>query len=185
MTRTSNDRSLHRDQRGAAMAEALIVVLFFTFVFACMMFMHRLYEDRIDVARRTRACAWAYTNHGCNPEAEEVRRVCAGATFENGLQPDGLLDWAESEAGDLVEGLDEASGFAAKVLDELGIVGDSTTVSVRSEAVRPPSPLGTRETTVLARYPLLCNERKRTPLQIAGEAFCRVVNDLTDKVPGC
>jgi hypothetical protein len=66
MTRIPHDRSLRRDERGAARADALIVAVFFTLVFAAIMFMHRVHYNPIEVARRTRACAWA-----------EVRRLCA------------------------------------------------------------------------------------------------------------
>jgi hypothetical protein len=181
---TRNTSLLH-DERGAAMSEAIILALFFTFVFAAIMYMHAVFNARLATDHEVRACAWAYTRGGC----KELPASCAGAVPTSGLSPVGLDQWNQENgkeagggaAGGVTGAIKDGAQFLHKMMGALPILGKQTTIKKSQSVSRSPL-LGGGSGVVGASYAIFCNERTTEDSTMVEEAFCRV---MPDGFPGC
>ncbi len=178
-------KQLMKDERGAAMAEALILAIFFVFVGTWIMHMHTMYSAKLKTYSEVRGCAWAYANGGCKVLPPE----CKGAATKDGLSPVGLEAWAGNGEGqeffknnsDLKNTMSDALGFASKAMDALNIVGKQTTVTKKSDTVTRSSLIGSGDFNPGASYAVFCNEPKQEAETMAEQVFCRVA----PRIPGC
>ncbi len=165
---------LARDTRGAAFAEALVMMPAFILLFAGVGFFHHYYTARMNAAETARRCAWAYSNGGC----DQVPGGCAGVV---GGQDAGGAPRASS--GDIAEAQTQidriTSGVAVPGLDSIrrAILGTATTATGRESVPIPDVARGGRRDAT-CRYTVVCNERERTLASIVRDAFCAKANSL-------
>src|SRR5262245_3274928 len=68
-TRTRVNRRSRSNQRGAAMAEAVVAIPFFIIMFACTVFAHRVYSTKIKTLNDSKLAAWTSALKGCEGES--------------------------------------------------------------------------------------------------------------------
>ncbi len=78
-----------RDERGGAMAEAVIVLPAFILVWSLILFVHNGYENAANASVQVRRAAWAHSLAGCEGDAEvdtdKGRLAASGGTALSAL----------------------------------------------------------------------------------------------------
>lgn len=153
-------RALLGDTRGAAFAEAVVLIPFFIIVWASILYVHDYYTQKILTAQRSRNCAWRYAVSGCRDSGG-----CTGGTVIN--EGAGLV-MTDLPGGDAVTRFASnrfASGVFELVLGRTAMARDSATVPM-------PRTLGTSGATARGRHSVMCNEVPRAPPNIVYPAYC-------------
>lgn len=126
-------RHLRRQQRGAALVEAIIVSVMLLMFMACGLFLHRLYAAQHKAIEQARLAAWSQALRGCQ-SAVDLNAVWQ-STGENQAPPD-----VDTES---------APGF-------FGTVGHTS--GSASETAQADAHIGGSSYTVNASDSVACNE---------------------------
>jgi hypothetical protein len=160
------------------MSEAIILALFFTFVFAAIMHMHDMFGAKLKTYGQVRSCTWSYIHGGC----EALPPACALAEAKTEMSPVGLEAWSKTQSDKWKNKVAGTFSFLHKMLDELNILGKQIRVTKKSEPIPRTPMLGGGSGQVRGSYAMFCNEPRRENFTMVEEAFCRIVGS---GFPGC
>lgn len=150
----------HKQQRGTASLEALVVLPLFLLLWLGVHHMNQVYGGVLASRGQARACAWRHSNQGCHGE---LPRGCSA-------KGDELTDPNAGEQSMLDIAMQ--SGVLRWAFE--GLLGASTEVSASRE-VSQHAMLGDGPVNVGASLYLLCNERNRSMREIATDATCSML----------
>jgi hypothetical protein len=154
-------RSVWRDERGHATAEAVIMLPFFILVWGCIIFMSQGYERAIDVGAKTREHAWAHAMDHCEGG------VGAGTEVYDATEP------ALGPFGDLFDMIDEIIAVLPLVGEIWpGFINEERKFGRRS-SVEKPTVLGAGSQRIAHTIVLMCNEEPQdtTLAELADHAW--------------
>lgn len=140
---------------GAAYTETVVMLPFFAAVWACMLWVHSAYTNKLDALETARSCAWRHAYEACQSVPPGCSATSAG----------------------VASGDDGGVGRLAGILGPLGrplleaLLGSETRIRV-SRDVRRPRILGGGGTSVAGEMRMMCNTRPETIASIARRAFC-------------
>ncbi len=167
-----------RRVRGAASVEAVIVLPFFILIFAGVLYVHHLWENRQIALMTARQCAWLFSASGC----DEQPSGCEGLVHAAGAEEQ------QNEVTDELDGgvIDQLSGIPFLGPAIRGIFGTALEANIERQTRRPPV-LGGGRVPVAARYYMMCNEKAQTLGELISGSFCGLVSAITDDgaFPGC
>lgn len=163
---------IRRKRNGSASLEAVMLLPVFILIFAGIQYVERLWENQQQTLLQARKCAWLYANAGCDEETltedcVDTLRDTDGLTERNEL--------AKSMNGGILDGLTEVP-LIGPVIE--GIFS-SAFYSRSSRSIQQTPFLGDGTVTVVGRYYLMCNEKKRDMLDLIKDAFCSTVGDAS------
>ena len=166
----SRRRSLLRDQRGAAYAEALIVLPVLILIMGGNYLLLNAGVAKTTAMNSVRRDAWHTANgSGCD-ESNECPGDCD--TFDGGGGPvSRVMGWIQGLAnipliGDIVE----------------NFFGVPTTVGA-NESFEVPGAFTGVQNTASAGYRIMCNTERKTIRMLMTEAFCGLIRDITGGIP--
>lgn len=150
---------LRRDETGAAMVEAVVMLPFFLLLFGLVLYVYREHEGRISASADARNCAWTYSANNCE------------GPLPPGCRTAGSIRSEEIQAADVADGSDSILG-ALSGIPFVGMVIDAVFgTSHRFAGARTferPKVMGGGERTVSRNYTMMCNEVPRdTALEFA------------------
>lgn len=164
---------LIQDTRGLATVEAAVVLPVFIFIFAGLVYMHRLYSAKLETMVMARECAWAYSNGGCEALPPGCEVVDHGGDLLGMLTDEPEHHEKVSAMRGIEVGGDLLGGMMG--LDS----GFSTTAS---REYRAPSVYGGGTKSTSSNYSLLCNEKEKGFGDVMGDFYCYLGGD---DAPGC
>ncbi|UJR83813.1 TadE/TadG family type IV pilus assembly protein [Sandaracinus amylolyticus] len=164
------ERSLLRDTRGAAYAEAVLVIPVFVLLAGGVVYLHGVHAARMDASLRARECAWAYANGGCETLPPECRETGGGAADDGG----------DPALADAVASVQEMqSSFPIPGLGSTGEAIFGRTVRLSATATAQSTPLFPAPPREMEASALgVCNERERTIETVARDVFCSAVSSI-------
>ena len=153
--------------RGAASAEAVIVLPIFVLLFISLFYVRDQVVARQAAQRQARTCAWLYSWNNCDKDAlpPECQAIVTDETFFN----DATTALSEKLGGGLV-------GDAVKeILDPVleAAFGKALDAQVSKEIPRPAM-YGGKTQSITARYRLACNLKPTTAPEVVKDAFSRI-----------
>lgn len=167
-------KNRRRQQRGAAMVEATIVVPVFILLLVSVLYVRDQALTQQDAEMKARSCAWQFSAANC----DAVPPGCEGI-----VQQTTRANPAGQEIGDALQGgHDEAvkqadkTGVVSKIIDSLigpalqAAFGRSLDATVEREVERPTA-FGGKTKTMTGRYHLACNLTPEDPTDVAKEAW--------------
>lgn len=182
----------HRESRGAAFVEAVLVILFMTIVLAGILYFGRYFEARQAALALARQCAWAYSRNSCqeDPECGEPGHLpclpprCA-ALLRLEQRADQQLGNKVADARAIVQAAGGAhtsaatvaarerfrEGVAEKAAQMLELLVGEYVYAASATTIEGSPALPGAPTDVNVRYFLPCNSRQRDSLNIAVELF--------------
>lgn len=139
---TSKRRSLLRNERGAAYAEAVVMIPTFIIIWASILFISDYYEAGMNMTTRLRHCLWRYATDSC--------KGAKPATCREGgdSQPD---DGNFSAIGSITNQFQTTSG---PMLPKEASFSAQTSVTL-------PEALGGSSKTLQAKRSIVCNEERK------------------------
>jgi hypothetical protein len=173
-----------RRERGAAFAEAVMLLLFMIIIFAGVQYLARYFEAKQRSLLTARRCAWTFSRHACVDDAP-LPAVCAGvvgpqrvretpdeglgATVAEHAQNDGPASndaVAENDTqGHLKGGVNEAMNPLLEM-----VVGQSLTAVATNDIQRNPV-TNLAPGSITASYYLPCNLAKKDPFDIVSDLW--------------
>jgi hypothetical protein len=167
-----------RQQRGAAMVEAVIVIPVLLLLWVSLYYLADQFASRQAAAMTARSCAWLYSANNC----QEVPPGCGGFLHESSgsaeVSPE-VKNALEDGAREALQGGD-AKGIVGAVVGDLvaGPLMAAFTSSVDatvSKDVQQPATFGGGLKRVTGRYHLACNLEPTSPEQMAQDAWSSLV----------
>ena len=170
--------NLRSDQRGAALAEFVVLLPLFVLILVGLLYLFKTLEGRQLSMLKARSCGWQYAMEGCE-------KVPPGCDIFPG-QGDDQSGFKEAMAGlNERSWLDAASHFPVigKAIKALFGEGKRGTASVM--VPRPPL-MGGGEVKVEGKFYILCNTKDKTLGEMATETFCTLVPEwVSDRLSTC
>lgn len=142
-----------RNKRGAALAEAVVIIPFFIMIFACILFVGNLYKEKLRVMRLTKESAWAFAMENCGKPGAPMTTE---GIPRSGDAPGSGQAAAEpaSELDDLSEG-EKASGGKMDLTSKKDFGSSDTTMQ---SSVSADGYIGGFTKNVTSHTRVMCNE---------------------------
>jgi hypothetical protein len=154
-------RKRPRRRTGAASIEAVMLLPFFILIFACVLYLEDLWENKQIAMLGARRSAWNASLEGCpkKPGSENTNEF-SGEMGENGR-------------------LDKLSGIpiVGNVIE--GFFGKPSRSGASREVERPPL-LGGGTVEIPGCYYLMCNEKDRKLGEVVTDTFRDASNDIVN-----
>ncbi len=155
---------LLRDTRGAAFAEAVVMLPAFLLLWAGINFIYQKQKAMQEALEESRKCAWAYAESSCS-EA-----------------PTGCIPKDQQEITDTT-GASTKLGKARGGLDAvIGSIFGKPFGMITSNSVTPPKLIGGRAHSLKATQFMICNEAARDPGEVTETAACNASKESGDGV---
>jgi hypothetical protein len=166
-------------QRGAVMAEAVIVLPVLVLVFFGVTFVHSLYAARHQAKLQARSCAWQTSASACKHKACDTATDSEDVGFGAGQN---ALSSKASELTEPIQGSGQSHGEDALLQDKAndtvqseisGLIGKGVDSNAQVSVPRPFY-LGGGEAVVGASYHLPCNIEPKTPVEVIGDLWNKI-----------
>ncbi len=170
-----------RRSRGAAFAEAVILIFFMIIVFAGVRYLARYFDSKQKALLTARRCAWIFSKNACLLEGGEypIPPICLPVLRDRteDVHNTALRESIDPQAGNADQTSDTtpARNLRAGVNESLHpmlemLVGQSLT-AVASEEIPVPHALLNAQSSIATSYYLPCNLAAQTPMQAAAKLF--------------
>jgi hypothetical protein len=158
---------LVRDQRGAAYAEAVVMLPVYLAMFALFGLVHNEAHQKMETLAQSRSNAWQRSNGGCEGEDESCPSCMAVEGSDDGTVY-GDIDGAINGVGEIP--------IVGSILEGMldGLFGSQTTVRA-SATIERPRLLGGGSRTATSSYTVLCNPVRTSVWEMLRNAFCGFV----------
>jgi len=143
----------------------------FILIFAGIVYVEKLWENRQQTLLQARKCAWLYANAGC--DAQNLPQACVDV-LQNTTELSESNTLAKSMNGGVLDGLTEVP-LIGPVVEGLFA---SAFYSRSSRQIQRTPVLGEETVVVVGSYYLMCNEKKRDMLDLIKDAFCSTLGDI-------
>lgn len=156
--------------RGAASAEAVVVLPIFIVLFISLFYVRDQVLAKQAAQERARSCAWLYSWNNCEFDASSMPAECRDVVASTPVGADAAKAVSEKLTGD---------GFFANVVSKMvdpalkAAFGSAIDVNV-SRGVTQPLLYGGHAQSTSGNYHLACNLKPTTPLDVAKDAWHRV-----------
>lgn len=146
------------EKRGAATIEAILALSVFIIVWVGVLYMGRVYNAKLELKSKTRACAWIQSAGSCTVELD------CSTTLGSGSDDEATRDLKEDFGGE------DALGFFSDILEAQveKLFGERATVVASTEFARPVH-LGGEQVSVSASYSLPCNTKPISADSLTGQ----------------
>jgi hypothetical protein len=163
--RTISRSEFRGSSRGAASAEAVVVLPVFIIIFASVLYVRSQVLSRQAAETKARACAWAFSTNNCGaipPGCEDIVRKVDGAA--------GVVDEIEKDLLSARGGL--VGPVVAKVIEPaLKCAFGSALDANTKQSYQRPSLYGGGTATASGSYHLACNLAHETLIEVANDAW--------------
>lgn len=158
---------LVRDQRGAAYAEAVIMLPVYLAMFALFGLVHNEAHQKMETLAQSRSAAWQRSNAGCEGEDESCPS-CMGVEGADDGTVYGDIDGAINGVGEVP--------IVGSILEGMldGLFGSQTTLRA-SATIERPRLLGGGSRNATSSYTVLCNPVRTSVWEMLRNAFCGFV----------
>jgi len=157
-------------RRGAASAEAVVVLPIFIVLFISLFYVRDQVLAKQAAQERTRTCAWLYSWNNCQFDAEIMPAECERASTEVPIGADAANAVTQKLTGDGFFN-DIVSGMLDQALK--AALGRATDVKISHE-VTMPTLYGGKTQALTGEYHIACNLKPTTAPQVAKDAWSRV-----------
>ncbi len=186
MKRIPTPKTPRGSQRGAAFAEAVMLLMFMIIIFAGVQYLARYFEAKQRSLLTARRCAWTFSRYACVDDAP-LPAICAGVV---GTGPERMQENRDEALGTAVakhaENDGPATNDAVAENDTQGhlkggvneamnpllemVVGQSLTAVATNDIQRNPV-TNLAPGSITASYYLPCNLAKKSPFDIVSDLW--------------
>lgn len=162
--------NLHRNERGVAMTETIVMLPAFLIIWGSVLFIHKRYESYVNAAAVARECAWRRATDACPDEDDANDNLDEICKLEEG-----------TDISDPWNGNDPTADAQSSVsfMDSLSaIIGGKGLVARRETKITRPGVLGGEDETYKPGVALSCNEKA------SGDIFGNVADSAWDGLAG-
>ena len=157
-------------RRGAASAEAVVVLPIFIVLFISLFYVRDQVLIKQAAQERARTCAWLYSWNNCEFDGKLMPAECEQAATEAPIGADAAKAVTQAVAGD---------GFFAEIVSAMidpaleAAFGRATDIKVSREVTKPAL-YGGKTQTLTGEYHIACNLKPTTAPEVAKDAWSRV-----------
>lgn len=141
-----------RNKRGAALAEAVVIIPFFIMIFACILFMGNLYKEKLRVMRLTKESAWALAMENCGKPGDPMTTE---GIPRSGDAPGSGPGAADSESPTNLSDAEKASGGEGDLASKKDFGSSDATMQ---SSVSADGYIGGFTKNVTSHTRVMCNE---------------------------
>lgn len=170
--------NLHTDQRGAALAEFVVLLPVFVLLLVSVLYLFRTLEGRQLSMLKARSCGFQYAMNGCETVPPGCDIFAGEGDDQSGF---------EQAKGGLKERswLDAAAHFPVIGSMIKALFGEGRRGTASLAVARPPL-FGGGEVSVKGSFYILCNTKDKTLGEMATETFCTLLPDwVSDRLDAC
>lgn len=157
-------------RRGAASAEAVVVLPIFIVLFISLFYVRDQALTKQAAQERARTCAWLYSWNNCQFDEKLMPAECEKKATEAPIGADAANAVTEKLTGDGFFN-DIVSGMLDEALE--AAFGRATDVKISRE-VTVPALYGGKTQTLTGEYHIACNLKPTTAPEVAKDAWSRV-----------